>query len=190
MTGSVFLLQRICCPHSSQHYTRETKSHSSARYSPKDWYCMFQSELAELTLWVAIKIPWFLSLVRQIGPFDNLGPLPWKCGYASICWLIMGTESTESLAEGGDLKTREGGGEQRRREEGKGRAVLDRLFTGSLLAAREAIGWAGSVFSGGSFRPSIWGEKRCDVFMKQIGLPEAGRATSDDGSRAMTSVWD
>lgn len=121
MNGSGFLLQRVCCLHSSQHYTQETKSHSLARYFPKDWYCMFQSELAELTLWVAIKIPRFLSLVGQIGLSDNLGPLPWKCGYASMCWLTLGTESTESPAEGGNLKilkTREGG------EWGKAKAEL------------------------------------------------------------------
>lgn len=66
MTGSVFLLQRVCCLHSSQHCTQETKSHSLARYFPKDWYCMFQSEPAELTLLVAIKksLDFYLCLDR------------------------------------------------------------------------------------------------------------------------------
>lgn len=153
MTGSVFLLQRVCCLHSSQHCTQGTKSHSLARYFPKDWYCMFQSELAELTLLVAIKkIPWFLSLVGQIGLFDNPVHFPGNVGmhpYADSLW-VQRAQNPRRGWRLEDFEDREGG------EQRKANAELFWIDYTLSAAAREAKGWAGSLYSSGSFTPCIW----------------------------------
>lgn len=112
---------------------------------------MFQSELAELTLLVAIKksLDFYLCSDRLGFLITRSTSLETKVRIHVLTH--MGTESTESRRGWRleDFEDREGGEQRKANTE-----IVWRDYA-LFAAAREVKGWAGSLYCGGSFRPCI-----------------------------------